>query len=115
MLAHGVPSITKLSKLLKPVVPQRELHGVNTRVWRSKTGIGDVFITRAQRDRSFLTGENMQSKGGVRQEIGGRIGDHRHIVAGEENAAAKLQVRDQALGSGEVPGQVHRVKGSTVR
>src|SRR6266700_4384542 len=94
---------------LKPVHPQRELHGVNPRIRHGQPCIGDVLITRAECERASFAVEELKTESAVGQEICPRSIGRDHVVS-EKNAATKLEKWDRAVGVDEIPFQVDRVE-----
>src|SRR5262245_56931726 len=81
--------------LLEPIQPQRELHGVDSRVRRRQSRVGDVFIADCGGEGPAIIVEELEAQRGVGEKVHVR-GIQWHSMITEEHAATQLQVRHSA-------------------
>src|SRR5215813_9448222 len=98
---------------LEPVPPNRELYGVDARIWCSQAGVGDVLVARAKGERALLFHEELKAQRGMSEKVDGR-GVARNLCAREQYAAAEFEIGYGLRRVGEVPLQVHGIEACAV-
>src|SRR5258708_40170256 len=90
IVSEGCLPMTLL-QLLKPVISQLELQGIDTGIRRTQSGVGDMFILGGECERALFLGEQMHSERSMRQKIRCGVSDLRHTVVGrsEERRVGK--------------------------